>query len=195
MSLEAILLKIKTDAEKEADVIRGEAEREKEKEKEKQAGEIEEKRRKDLEKIKSRVQDMQKRKEYHVQMESVRQLMNARRTLVDEAIRKAVVNLSSESSEKYLEMIASLLGSCDIEGEVEVLISSADESRITAKFLKKHSTDTRRYILSNNRHKETGGIIFRAGRISQNGTFPMIAELIHEKLVMELSKTVPLETD
>ncbi len=195
MSLEAILSKIKADAQNEADVIRGEAEREKEKEREKQAGEIEEKRKKDLNRIKARVQDMQKRKEYHVQRESARQLMNARRTLMDEAIQKAVMNLSSESSEKYLEMIASLLDSCNIEGEVEVLISSADESRITSKFLEKHSTDSRKYVLSDNRHKETGGIIFRAGRISQNGTFPMIAELIHEKLVMELSQIIPLETD
>lgn len=195
MSLEAILSKIETDAEKEADVIRGEAEREKEKERERQAGEIEEKRRKHLDRIKSRAQDMQKRQEYHVQRESVRQLMNARRTLVDEAIRKAVENLSSESSESYLEMIASLLNDCDIEGEVEVLISSADESRITAKFLKKYSTDSRKYILSDDRHKETGGIIFRADRISQNGTFSMIAKLIHEKLVMELSQIIPLETD
>lgn len=195
MSLEAILSKIKKDAHKEADIIRGEAEREKEKEREKQAGEIEEKRRKDLDRIKARIQDMQKRKEYHVQRESVRQLMNARRTLMDEAIRKAVENLSSESSEKYLEMIAALLDNCDIEGEVEVLISSADESRVTDKFLEKHSTDSRKYILSDNRHNETGGIILRAGRISQNGTFPMIAELIHEKLVMELSEIIPLETD
>ena len=195
MSLEAILSKIKTNAHKEADIIRGEAEREKEKEREKQAGEIEEKRKKDLDRIKARVQDMQKRKEYHVQRESVRKLMNARRTLMDEAIRKAVVNLSSESTEKYLEMIASLLDNCDIEGEIEVLISSADESSITAKFLEKHSTDSRKYVLSDNRHKETGGIIFRVGRISQNGTFPMIAELIHEKLIMELSQIIPLETD
>ena len=195
MSLEAILSKIEKDANKEADIIRGEAEREKEKEREKQTGEIEEKRRKDLDRIKSRVQDMQKRREYHVQRESVRQLMNARRALMDEAIRKAVENLSSESSKKYLEMIAALLESCDIEGEVEVVISSEDESRITSKFLEKYSTDSRKYVLSDNRHKKTGGIIFRAGRISQNGTFPMIAELIHEKLIMELSKIVPLETD
>jgi vacuolar-type H+-ATPase subunit E/Vma4 len=195
MSLEAILSKIEADANKEAAIIRGKAEREKEKEKEKQAGEIEEKRKRNLDRIKTRVQDMQKRKEYHVQRESVRRLLNARRTLIDEAIRKAVTNLSSENSEKYLEMIASLLDNCDIEGEVEVLISSADELRITEKFLEKHSTDSRKYILSDKRHNETGGIIFRAGRISQNGTFPMIAELIHEKLVMELSQIIPLEAD
>lgn len=195
MSLEAILSKIEADAEKEADIIRGEAERERKKEKEKQAGEIEEKRKKHLDRIKTNIQDMQKRKKYHVQRESVRQLMNARRTLMDEAIRKAVVNLSSESSEKYLEMIASLIDNCDIAGEVEVLISSADESRITAEFLEKHSTDSRKYFLSDNRHNETGGIILRSGRISQNGTFPMIAELIHEKLIMELSQIIPLETE
>ena len=195
MSLEAILSKIEADAEKEANIIRGEAERERETEKEKQAGEIEEKRRKNLDRINTKVQDMQKRKEYHVQRESVRELMNTRRALMDEAIRKAVENLSSESTESYLEMIASLLDNCDIEGEIEVLISSVDESRITAKFLKKHSTDSRKYVLSDSRHKETGGIILRAGRISQNGTFPMIAELIHEKLVMELSQIIPLEMD
>ena len=121
--------------------------------------------------------------------------MNARRTLMDEAIRKAVINLSSENEENYLFMIASLLNNCDIEGKIEVMISSADESLITAKFLEKHSTESRKFILSDNRHKETGGIIFRTGRISQNGTFPMIAELIHERLVMELSQIIPLEKD
>ena len=195
MSLEAILSRIEADANKEAAIIRGEAEREKEKGKEKLTGEMKESRKKDLDRIKTKVLDMQKRKEYHVQRESVRQLMNARRTLMDEAIRKAVKNLSSESDKKYLEMITSLLDNCDIEGEVEVLISSADESRITAKFLEKHSTASRKFFLSKSRHKETGGIILSAGRISQNGTFAMIAELIHEKLVMELSQFIPLETD
>ncbi len=195
MSLEAILSKIEADANEEAAIIRRKALDEKEKERDKQTGEIEEKRKRDLDRIKARVQDMQKRKEYHVQREAVRQLMNARRTLMDEAIRKAVINLSSENEENYLSMIASLLNKCDIEGEVEVLISSADESRITAKFLERHSTDSKKYILSDNRHNETGGIIFRAGRISQNGTFPMIAELIHERLVIELSQIIPLEKD
>lgn len=195
MSLEAILSKIEADANNEAAIIRREAEGEKEKEREKQTGEIEDRRKRDLDRIKLKIQDMQKRKEYHVQREAARQLMNARRTLMDEAIRKAVINLSSENEENYLSMIASLLDNCDLEGEIEVMISSADESRISKKFLEKHSTESRKFILSDNRHKENGGIIFRSGRISQNGTFPMIAELIHERLVMELSQIIPLEED
>lgn len=193
MSLEAILSKIEGDVEKEAGAIREKAEQEKREAIEKQAMELEERRKKGIERINSGILEEQKRKEYHVRREAAGKLMNARRTLMDNAIGKAIENLSSESDEKYLEMVSSLLDSCDLEGEVEVVIAKSDELRITEKYLEKHSCAERKYVLSNDRHEEKGGILLRVGSISQNGTFPMIAELIHEDLIMKLSDLIPLE--
>ena len=112
---------------------------------------------------------------------------------MDDAIGKAAGNLAETGDDDYLEMISSLVRGCNLNGKVEVIISSTDESRITSLFLSKHSENGREFILSDERHDEAGGVIFKSGRISQNGTFPMIAELAHEDMVMMLSDLIPLE--
>ena len=125
--------------------------------------------------------------------EETRKMMNARRAMMDRAISKAVERLSSAEDERYLRMISTLLDGCDLNGEIQVLISPEDDSRITEEFLRKHSDKERKFVLSAERHELGGGVIMRSGDISQNGTFQMIAELAHEQLIMKLSDQIPLE--
>lgn len=193
MSLEAILSKIQVEARQKADAIREAAEKEKTAALTKHAEELKAKYSRDVEKIRSGIEEEHKRKEFHVRREAARKMMNARRAMMDDAIGKAADNLASAGDAEYLEMISSLLKSCDLKGKVEVVISSADESRITPGYLSKHSGDSREFVLSAERHDKIGGVIFRSGKISQNGTFPMIAELAHEDMVMMLSDLIPLE--
>ncbi len=193
MSLEAILSKIQTEASGKAQAIREAAEKEKQEALANHAAELEAKQSRDVEKIRSGIEEELKRKEFHVRREAARKLMNARRTMMDNAIGKAAVNLASAPDAEYLEMITSLLAGCDLSGKVEVVISSADESRITAEYLRKNSKDGREFVLAGERHDKAGGVIFKSGKISQNGTFPMIAELAHEDIVMMLAGLMQLE--
>lgn len=193
MSLEAILLKIKGEARQKAEEIIETAEKEKNAALKMHSDELEAKHGRNVEKIKSGIEEEKKRKEYHVRREAARKLMNARRAMMDEAIGKAVKNLASTGDSQYLKMISSLLEGCDLKGKVEVIISSPDESRITSEYLRKHSKIGQEFVLSEEKHNYIGGVIFKAGKISQNGTFPMIAELAHEDMVMMLTELVPLE--
>jgi vacuolar-type H+-ATPase subunit E/Vma4 len=193
MSLEAILSKIEKDAEQRAGAILEKAEDERRKALEEHETRLKEEFGREAEKIRSRVDESLKKKGFHVRRAAARKLMNARRSMMDRAVDQAVENISAYGDEKYLALISALLRGCDLKGEVQVIISPADEHRITAEFLGEHSGKDRMFALSRERHGEKGGVILRSGDISQNGTFPLIAELAHEELVMELSGLIPLE--
>lgn len=193
MSLEAILSKIQGEAGQKAEAIREAAEKKKTAALKEHAEELKAKHGRDIEKVRSVIEEEHKRKEFHVRREAARKMMDARRSMMDDAIGKASINLASAGDAEYLEMISSLLLGCDLSGSVEVIISATDESRITSGYLQKHSVDGREFILSDERHDKTAGVIFKSGKISQNGTFPMIAELVHEDMIMMLSDLIPLE--
>jgi len=192
MSLEAILLKIQGEASKKAEAVIKSADQKKTEALKKHAQELETRHTRDIEKVKTGIAEELRRKEYHVRREAARQILNARRALMDKSIKKAVIRLADSEDSDYLGMISSLEG-CDLTGDVIVTISALDESRITPAYLEKHSGRGRNFILSDERHDARGGVIFSSGKISQNGTFPMIAALAHEDIVMELSELIPLE--
>lgn len=193
MSLEAILSRIREEAEKKARAIISSAEQERDSALRENSDRLEEEFERDSERARTRIAESMKRKEFHVRREASRKLMNERRAMIDRAVDYAAGSLASAGDPEYLKMISALLQGCDLTGEVQVIISKDDEHRITESFLKKHSSAGRSFVLSPDRHESGGGVIFRSGDISQNGTFPMIAELAHEELVMELSDLVPLE--
>lgn len=194
MSLEAILEKIQQDALEEARALRNEAEGEKKEALEEHAEELKESFGTEAEKIRRNVEETHGRREYHVRKEAERTLLNARRELIDRALQKAVDNLASASDEDYLKMVSALLRNCGLRGEIQVVIPPSDRGKITQEFLKEHSGKGRDFVLSKERlDSSRGGVVFKSGKISENGTFPMIAELVHEDLVMKLSKTVPIK--
>jgi vacuolar-type H+-ATPase subunit E/Vma4 len=193
MSLEDILSRIRTDADAEAESVRQEALKEYREAEETHRRIVEEKFALELERLRIRILDHRKRMEFHSRRESGRQLLNARRSIMDSAIADAVRKLAASPDKEYLVLIDSLIGSCGFEGAVEVIISEADQSRITAEYLKKRSTKERKFTLSEERHVGTGGVVFRSGRVSENATFSMIAELAHEEMVMMLAPMVPVE--
>lgn len=120
-----------------------------------------------------------------------RSLLNTRRSLIDDSLNRAVDGLVA--SRDYTDLIASFLKKCDLGGEVEVIISGNDGERITRSFLDSHSSSALRFRLSTERHASKGGVILRSGKVSQNATLDMVASLVHEELVMELSRLLPLE--
>ena len=195
MSLESIIARILQDAEQEAGIIRKDAEEECRRAEAEHGKKTEELYTRELERLKTRMMDLRKRRDFHVKMEASRKLKNARRTLMDQAISKAVENLVTLGDKEYLLLIDALLGRCGFDGEVFVIISPADEKRITSAYLKSRSDKKVKFTLSDERHTAAGGVILRSGSISQNATFSMIADLVHEEMIMKLASTVPLEEE
>jgi vacuolar-type H+-ATPase subunit E/Vma4 len=191
MSLQAILVKIENDGKTQAEQIIQSA-RDEEKESLRLVNSrIKERRHRDVVKIKNRIQAHARQMDSHVRREMEKALLSHRRKLVDQAIKGSIQKIASVPD--YLELIGVLLESCDLQGEVEVLICAKDSNRITADYLKKFSSADRQFVLSGENHADHGGIIMRSGDISLNATLSMITELNHESMVMELSRLLPLE--
>ncbi len=191
MSLQAILAKIENDGKAQAERIIQSAREEEKKSLHKVNSRVEERRHRDVERIKKRIEAHSRQMESHVHREMEKALLSHRRKLVDQAIKASVKKIASAPD--YLELIAVLLEGCDFQGEVEVVICEKDRDRITPNYLKKFSSADRHFVLSEDNHADHGGIIMRSGDISLNATLSMIAELNHESMVMELSRLLPLE--
>ncbi len=191
MSLEAILARIESDAEKEAEEILRAADREKKEVLRRAGARLEEQQAKDMKKLKLEMKDLERRMKEHTRREADKKLQNRRRTLIDGAIEHAVKTLAFCEDEIYLKLLGNIISSCDAQGRIEVVAASG-ENRITPDFLKSCSGENREFVLSSRRHDEEGGVILVSGKISYNGTFSMFAELAHEEMVMKLSPLAPL---
>jgi len=88
MSLEAILLKIQGEASKKAEAVIKSADQKKTEALKKHAQELETRHTRDIEKVKTGIAEELRRKEYHVRREAARQILNARRALMDKSIKK-----------------------------------------------------------------------------------------------------------
>ncbi|MFO7627103.1 MAG: V-type ATP synthase subunit E [Candidatus Fermentibacteraceae bacterium] len=191
MSLEAIRQKIMEDAETEAERLLSQARHEKKAALEDTRARLTVRAEKDRARLQENLRERKARMRENALRSEERSLLNTRRTLMDDALNRAVDGLVA--GREYTDLIASFLKRCDLTGEVEVIISGNDSERITQSFLDSHSSSDLRFRLSKERHASRGGVILRSGKVSQNATLDMVASLIHEELVMELSPLLPLE--
>lgn len=187
MSLEAIAKRIADEAAAEAAAVLEAAKAEREDLLRQARKELEEEYAQDLRRLGAESAEARSRLAYHVRREEERRLENRTRQTLDGAISSAATRLAALPDADYLEMIRSTLEQCTFRGDVEVLISRADENRITQAFLAAASAPGRTFRLSPERHDQVGGVILRSGKISLNATFTRIAALAHEQLVNELS--------
>ena len=188
MALEDILSRIRSDGEERAAAIVAEGERDRELELQEYREHLEKRFREELRRLSDRAEEHGKRMRFHVRKEIEREIANARRAVMDEAIEAAILRLVGLEDERYLAIVSNLLEKADLEGRIEVLISPSDERRITPSFLDRNSTSGKTFVLSDDRLREgAGGVLLKAGRISVNATFEMIARLCHEELVMSLA--------
>ena len=191
MSLQAILAKIENDAKTQSEEIIRSAQEERKDALHRVKSRIKESHHRDSEKIRDKTEANARQMRSHARREMEKALLSHRRKLVDGAIKDSVKKIASVSD--YLELIGFLLQGCDLSGTVEVVVCANDKNRITTKYLKKHSTDKRQFVLSRDNHTDSGGIVMRSGDISLNATFSMISELNHDSMVMGLSRLLPLE--
>lgn len=193
MSLEAIEKKIREDGRAEAERIVAEAEKERSEALEEKKAEAKARLQREHKRLKQRMSSRRKRLEAHERRQAEQRVQNARRNMIDDAVDTAVDRLAALKGDEYRALVAALLDGCGLEGEVEVLVAP-DSEGIDQAFLDEHSTDARKFVLSEDEHQGRGGVVFRCGKVSQNATFDMIADLAHNSLVMELSSKIPLES-
>ncbi|MBD3369347.1 hypothetical protein GF402_03170 [Candidatus Fermentibacteria bacterium] len=193
MALEEIAERIARDAREAAERIVSEAEAEKAARISEAKERLEKEFERDSGRLRDRIEELRLRQREHLRREADRKVQTARSTMINRAIDRAVQNLVKLGDEEYLQLISAILARCALRGEVEVLVCPEDEGRITKDFLSRHSDQDRRFVLSEQRHRSVGGVVLRAGDVSQNATFSMIADLAHEELVMELAAELPLE--
>lgn len=191
MSLEAIRQKIMEDAETEAEKLLSRARAEKKAALEETRARLAVRAEKDRARLLENLRERKARMRDNALRTEERNLLHARRSLMDDALNRAVDDLVA--SHDYLDLIASFLRQCDLKGEVEVIISGNDRDRITQAFLDSHSSREMVFRLSTENHSSRGGVILRSGKVSQNATLDMVASLVHEELVMEMSSLLPLE--
>lgn len=191
MSLEAIRQKIIKDAETEAERLLSQARHERKAALEETRARLTVRAEKDRGRLLENLRERKARMRENALRTEERSLLNTRRSLIDDALNRAVEDLVA--SREYTELIASFLKNCDFTGEVEVIISGNDRERITQSFLDSHSSSALSFRLSPESHSSSGGVILRSGKVSQNATLDMVASLVHEELVMELSQLLPLE--
>jgi vacuolar-type H+-ATPase subunit E/Vma4 len=191
MSLEAIRQKIIKDAETGAERILSQSRHEKKAALEEARARLAVRAEKDRVRLQETLRERKARMRENALRTEERVLLNTRRSLIDDALDQAVDGLVA--SREYTDLIASFLKNCDLAGEVKVIISGNDRERITQSFLDSHSSAALRFRLSSEFHASRGGVILRSGKISQNATLDMVASLVHEELVMELSRLLPLE--
>jgi vacuolar-type H+-ATPase subunit E/Vma4 len=191
MSLEAIREKILSDAREEAQKLLSEARHEKRNALEEVRTRLAARAEKDRARLVESLKERKLRSREHALREEERVLLNTRRTLMDQALRKAVEMIAS--SDDYPGLIGALLSRCDFTGEVEVVTAARDAERIDQQFLDGHSREEVRFVLASGHHDASGGVILRSGKVSRNATLEMMESLIHEDLIMELSKQLTLE--
>ncbi len=191
MSLEAIRQKIIRDAEAEAARVLSEARHEKKTAVEEARARLATRAEKDRAKLIESLRDRKTRMREHALREEERNLLNTRRTLIDRAVDSAVDKLLE--SDDYPVLIAALLSRCAFSGDVEVVVAARDADLVTQAFLDRHSSTGVRFRLAAGQHNSRGGVILRSGRVSQNATIEMVASLVHEEIVMELSRKLPVE--
>jgi V/A-type H+-transporting ATPase subunit E len=190
MSLDAIAKRIAEEASAEASALLGAAKAEREEALKAAKKDLEEEYSRDLRRLNAEAADSRSRLGYHVRREEERRVENAARRTLDAAIDAAARKLAALPDSEYLALIKATLGQCSFKGEVEVLISAADESRITQSFLSGAGGPDRSFRLSTERHDQVGGVVLRSGKISLNATFSRVAALSHETIVRELSAMV-----
>ncbi|MBN1434970.1 hypothetical protein JW921_09430 [Candidatus Fermentibacterales bacterium] len=188
MALRDILARIAGEADEKASAILSEAEGEKREQLDAFRADLEAAYASESVKLEEKAEQLRRRMVFHVEREAERGLSAERRGLLDAAIDDAVRKLSALDDQAYLRLLAKLIGSCDLEGNVEVVISARDRGRVTQQFLDGLSTASRRFLLASEPGRfEQGGVILSSGDIRVNATFGMIAGLLHEELVMALA--------
>jgi len=115
--------------------------------------------------------------------EAKNKLLKAKRSVIDEALQKAIESLSS--SDKYEEMLTEMLKKADLTDDV-VVIPAKGKEEVTKKAIKGSGKS---YMLSDKGVAIKGGFILKTEKIEVDNSFEtIIGEQLREDLEIKLHK-------
>jgi len=194
MSLDKILAKIKDDAQKETDRIRGQAEA--------KASQIIEDAKRQADATKAQLIDEAKErasrhKERQVSMAALdfrKQVLEEKQKAIDLAFEKAMERLLSLNEQKYLELLEKLILDSAEVGDEELILSPTDQKKLYQGFIeslnvKLNSSGKKGELqIADETRDISGGVILRRERIEINSSFESLIESSRDELEAEVSK-------
>ena len=188
MAIEDILRKIRNEAEAKADEIIRNAESEKEsilKKAKEEAALLKEKL---LKEGKDSAAQDRKRKITMANLEARKEILALKQKLIEKAFEKALEKLCSFSAEEYRRAVKKMLISAVTSGEEEIIISAADEKKLTPDFIGgvnealKKGGRKGNLRFSPQKRNIRGGFILRDGRKEVNLSFDSLIEEKRDEL-------------
>ena len=192
MNAEHVISKILSDAGKEADKIKKEAD-EKEAAEQKQFDE-------QLKKHKEETQVLAKKaaedKKAHLlasaRMDIAKEYLGEKRKMMDQIFQQAQKQLQKLSDKEYRVLVTKLMLDAVETGDEEVIIDS-EETRIDQNFIKEINRKLGpgyhgNLRLADEKQNIGGGFILKRGKIKNNVSLPVILAQARDKLEIELAK-------
>ena len=118
--------------------------------------------------------------------EAKNRLLEAKRTVIDEALEEAIEKLAK--SDKYEAMLADMLKKISLDDDNTVVIPAKGKEDATAKAIK---SSGKKYFLSEKNGQFKGGFIVKTEKIEIDNSFEtIINEQLREELEIKLHKTL-----
>jgi V/A-type H+-transporting ATPase subunit E len=193
MPVKAIIEKISSDAEKEAEEII-ESYR-------KKVTDIEVQKSREIEKIRSDAEEKGKHQAEEsvrrmlssTQMESRQNLLDLKQKLIDEVFQEAHDRIKQFKDQEYVRFLGTLLEQVAVTGDEEVVAAKPDAKNISSSLIGevnrrlKKSGKLGKITLSKETIDNDGGFILRQGRKEINATLPVLFGSAREELESEVA--------
>ncbi len=203
MALPKIIDRIKKEAEEKTGEIIAQAEVQAREFQEKSAAEVEAEINTLRDKGKAEINLQQSRKMQLAELRSRQELLAEKQRLMESAFQKAQKKLANLETKEYHEMLKGLILTYPLEGDEEVIISAADERRLTKESLNPH-----KWIKELNQQLEKrkgrgklklvaqsepgqlrgGGFILKRGKVEANYSFASILSSLRQDLEPEIAR-------
>jgi len=192
MDAEQVVQKILSEARSQADKIKAQANEEAAVQQEQLAGELAEFQKETDQKAKASAEDKIERMLAAARMETKKDLLAARVSLLDKVFQKVREQIKKLPKDRYQELIVSLMKKAVESGDEEVLIA-AGEDRIDNGLIKQVNAglepDIKGHLkLSNDTADIDGGFILKRGNIQVNASLEVLISQARQDLETELSQ-------
>ncbi|MGB9866307.1 MAG: V-type ATP synthase subunit E [Bacillota bacterium] len=194
MALQDIVDRIRSDAVREAEQIRSQAQ-ERAAEIERSAKEEAQRRRAAIiSSAQSRAEEIKRRSETLWNLERRKELLEAKQEMVEKAFELARQSIMDMEQSRYFELMKRLVVSCAGSGEGELVVSARDRQRLGDQFLRevnaqlasmgnqgaiKFAADTKQMC---------GGFILRTGNVELNASFDAKLRELRDSLEAEVAR-------
>jgi len=193
MSLEKIIAKIKDDAQREADRIKGQAESKASRIVEDAKKQANENKTQLIEEAKEKASRHKERQLSMAALNFRKQILEEKQKAIDLAFEKAMEYLLSLDEQKYLDLLEGLIIDSAQIGDEELILSPKDQKRLYQGFIeslnvKLGSQDKKSELkISDETRDINGGVILRRGKIEVNSSFESLLESSRDDLEAEVS--------